>query len=114
MVNEPSVFESLKFYCILNSVLKLSCHDFGKKKNSSCIQMRFIFCCSIFRETSEEIKYGDITIPKSCGVVAPIYLIAHDPKCFPDPEEFRPERYYVIYIDYLAEPRSAVGRAPDL
>lgn len=35
----------------------------------------------------------DYTIPKGMKVFIPIYAIHHDEQIYPDPEEFKPERF---------------------
>lgn len=73
---------------------------------------------NIFREAAEEMKYEDITIPKGSGILAPVYIISHDPKCFPEPEEFRPERFAVenkadlsssLFLSFGFGPRNCLG-----
>ncbi|KAF9449661.1 cytochrome P450 [Macrolepiota fuliginosa MF-IS2] len=43
--------------------------------------------------TSNEDVYGGIYIPKDCIVFANAYAMLHDEENFPDPEEFKPERF---------------------
>ncbi|GFQ86305.1 cytochrome P450 3A8, partial [Trichonephila clavata] len=47
------------------------------------------------RVASEDYKLGDtgIVIPKHTTVTIPTYAIHRDPKYFPDPEKFDPDRY---------------------
>ena len=43
------------------------------------------------REAGAEI--GGYQIPQKCHVVANLYAAMHDPDVFPEPNEFRPERF---------------------
>ncbi|CAG5121361.1 unnamed protein product [Candidula unifasciata] len=45
------------------------------------------------RKAAETRKYGHITIPKGAVVIIPIFLVLKDPKHFPDPEKFDPDRF---------------------
>ncbi|KAH9509394.1 hypothetical protein Btru_045782 [Bulinus truncatus] len=45
------------------------------------------------RVAAETKTYGNITIPKGAAVFIPIFSILKDPKHFPDPDKFDPERF---------------------
>ncbi|XP_059172327.1 cytochrome P450 3A24-like [Physella acuta] len=45
------------------------------------------------RKAAQTKTYGKITIPKGAGVWIPIFAILTDPKHYPDPEKFDPERF---------------------
>jgi cytochrome P450 len=47
----------------------------------------------IMRTITEEIKLGDYTIPKGVTAYVLISRLHYDPNVFPDPFEFRPERF---------------------
>lgn len=59
---------------------------------------------------------GKYTLPKGTDVTIPILFMGHDPKLFPDPETFRPERFLAenivsetnpyAYIPFSAGPRN--------
>ncbi len=44
------------------------------------------------RTCNEDYKYKDMIIPKGTVWGACIYALHHDPKIYPDPEKFDPER----------------------
>ncbi|CAL1529342.1 unnamed protein product [Lymnaea stagnalis] len=45
------------------------------------------------RMAAETRTYGTITIPKGAGVMIPIFAVLKDPKNYPDPEKFDPDRF---------------------
>ncbi|XP_055890424.1 cytochrome P450 3A24-like [Biomphalaria glabrata] len=45
------------------------------------------------RRAAETRKYGNITIPKGAGVIIPLDMVMRDPKHYPDPEKFDPDRF---------------------
>lgn len=45
------------------------------------------------RQAAETKTYGQVTIPKGAAVLIPIFLVLKDPKHFPDPEKFDPDRF---------------------
>ena len=48
------------------------------------------------REANEDYELGDtgITLKKDSVVAIPIHAIHHDPEFYPNPHQFRPERFY--------------------
>ena len=48
---------------------------------------------SVFHAASTDIKAGDHIIPENTNIIPLIGEIMNDPKNFPDPEKFDPERY---------------------
>lgn len=47
----------------------------------------------IARKITEEVTAGGYTLPKGCNVTIAPYLMGRDPKIFPDPLKFIPERF---------------------
>ena len=45
------------------------------------------------RICGSDTKIGDIDVPKDMLLTIPIYAIHHDPKIWPEPEEFNPYRF---------------------
>ena len=48
---------------------------------------------ALSRRTHQDISVGKTVIPKGTFVYVPIFLLHRDPKVYPDPECFRPERW---------------------
>ncbi|PVD38386.1 hypothetical protein C0Q70_01000 [Pomacea canaliculata] len=67
------------------------------------------------RVASEEVTIKGITIPKGAAVMIPITNVMKDPEYFPEPDKFKPERFYegsVDPISFLAfgyGPRLCIG-----
>lgn len=46
------------------------------------------------RVSKTSVEIGSVTIPKGTVVVVPVFAIQRDPDLWPNPEEFKPERYF--------------------
>ena len=75
---------------------------------------------SYMREPTEDFEVGEYSIPKGSIVFVSPYLLGHDPRFFPDPEEFRPERFSKenekdivpgSYVPFAAGPRVCLGKS---
>lgn len=65
-----------------------------------------------------QIPDTNTVIPKGCQMFVPIYAFHHDPEYFPEPEEFRPERFseenrknipQYAYMPFGHGPRVCIG-----
>lgn len=45
------------------------------------------------RRADRDVEIGGYRVPKGVTVVMDIWAVHHDPRFYPDPEEFRPERW---------------------
>ncbi|XP_068226086.1 cytochrome P450 3A40-like [Palaemon carinicauda] len=74
----------------------------------------------ITRDTNADYQLGDYLIPKDTNILIPVWQIHHDPKLWPDPFKFDPdrfspeakaseERHPMSYIPFGAGPRSCPG-----
>ncbi|XP_032418625.1 cytochrome P450 3A40-like isoform X1 [Xiphophorus hellerii] len=70
------------------------------------------------RMTKETVKVKGITIPKNMIVMIPVYALHRDPELWPDPEEFKPERFSkenkqsinpYTYLPFGIGPRNCLG-----
>ncbi|XP_043401750.1 cytochrome P450 4V2 [Chelonia mydas] len=73
---------------------------------------------SFARTTSEDCHIRGFKIPKGTEVVIVTYALNRDPEVFPDPEEFRPERFFpenssgrhiYAYVPFSAGSRNCIG-----
>ncbi|MEX2558682.1 MAG: cytochrome P450 [Pirellulales bacterium] len=70
------------------------------------------------RQAVTDIELGGYVLPKGCQVLVSPYVLHHDPRSFPDPERFDPERFSLgraesipqfAYIPFGAGPRVCIG-----
>jgi cytochrome P450 len=47
----------------------------------------------VARHLAEAVELGGYVIPAGCTLMVSIYLVHNDPETYPQPEEFRPERF---------------------
>jgi len=73
---------------------------------------------TIPRITKKEFNYGPITIPKDTRTSVNIWAIHHDPKNWPEPEKFMPERFLSnkgdnnlhAWMPFASGPRNCIGQ----
>jgi cytochrome P450 len=70
------------------------------------------------RVASADYEYNGITIKKGQVIMASIYAMHHDPDIYPEPEQFRPERFdeahkkardNEAYMPFSFGPRNCIG-----
>ncbi|XP_066991670.2 cytochrome P450 4C1 [Anabrus simplex] len=70
------------------------------------------------RQTTRELKLSTCTVPEGCMVFIPLYFVHRDPRFFPDPERFDPDRFLpersqerhpYSYVPFGAGQRMCVG-----
>ncbi|KAF6203283.1 hypothetical protein GE061_003701 [Apolygus lucorum] len=70
----------------------------------------------MFRVCTKEYTFPDgTTIPKGTAINIPVYSLHHDPKYFPEPEKFKPERFEQpitrgAYSPFGDGPRICIGK----
>jgi cytochrome P450 len=72
------------------------------------------------RQAREDTEIGGYPVPRGSEVVLWIYRTHHDPRWYPDPEAFRPERFApgeeanlprLAYAPFGAGPRTCIGKS---
>lgn len=72
------------------------------------------------RRSAEEVEIGGFTLPPGSEIVLWIYMTHHDPRWFPEPLSFRPERFTPeneqklpknAYVPFGAGPRVCIGKS---
>ncbi|CAO1428771.1 unnamed protein product [Diamesa tonsa] len=72
------------------------------------------------RKLSNDVTVDDITMPKDSNVIIGVYFMGRDPKIFPDPLIFNPDRFNVetsyetnnsfSFVPFSAGPRNCIGQ----
>ncbi|KAH8273463.1 hypothetical protein KR018_002460 [Drosophila ironensis] len=70
------------------------------------------------RKVLEDLQVGKLTIPKGTAINCLIYMLHRDPKNFPEPEKFDPERFLLnekqmhpfAFAGFSAGPRNCIGQ----
>ncbi|XP_078414720.1 cytochrome P450 3A30-like [Cetorhinus maximus] len=72
----------------------------------------------IERVCKKDVQLNGVTVPKGTVVMVPAYVLHHDPAYWPEPEEFRPERFSKenkesrdanIFLPFGVGPRNCIG-----
>ncbi|XP_067911918.1 cytochrome P450 3A21-like isoform X2 [Heterodontus francisci] len=72
----------------------------------------------INRVCKKDVQLNGISVPKGTVVMVPAYVLHHDPAYWPEPEEFRPERFSkanresrdpCIFLPFGVGPRNCIG-----
>ncbi|XP_009675001.2 cytochrome P450 4V2 [Struthio camelus] len=106
-----------------NSERPVTMEDLKKLWYLECIvkeALRLFPSVPLFARTLREDCYiKGYQVPKGTNVLVATYALHRDPEIFPDPEEFRPERFFpencrgrhpYAYVPFSAGPRNCIGQ----
>ncbi|KAK1341777.1 hypothetical protein QTO34_016526 [Cnephaeus nilssonii] len=106
-----------------NSDRHVTLEDLKKLKYLECVIKEtlriFPSVPIIARELNEDCDVGGYNITKGSQLLIIPYALHRDPKYFPDPEEFKPERFFpenstgrhpYAYVPFSAGPRNCIGQ----
>ncbi|XP_025063520.1 cytochrome P450 4V2-like isoform X3 [Alligator sinensis] len=98
-------------------------HDLKKLRYLECVvkeALRLFPSVPFFARTlSQDCYIRGFKVPKGTNAIIVSYALHRDPGVFPDPEEFRPERFFpenssgrhpYAYIPFSAGPRNCIGQ----
>ncbi|KAI9563276.1 hypothetical protein GHT06_010734 [Daphnia sinensis] len=109
---------------------------FGGDQDRPCTtndvsELKYLECCIketlrlypsvafVMRSLTEDVEIGGYTIPAGVTVAPSFYAIHHNPCVYPDPEAFKPERFFpensigrhpYAFIPFSAGPRNCIGQ----
>ncbi|RXG69178.1 cytochrome P450 4V2, partial [Armadillidium vulgare] len=99
--------------------------------SSDIREMKYLECCikeslrlfpsvpAFGRELNEDVIIEGYTVPKGTSTMIFVYQLHRDPEVFPDPNTYKPERFFpenyanrspYAYIPFSAGPRNCIGR----
>ncbi|KAB7505398.1 Cytochrome P450 97B2, chloroplastic [Armadillidium nasatum] len=99
--------------------------------SSDIREMKYLECCikeslrlfpsvpAFGRELNEDVIIDGYTVPKGTSTVIFAYQLHRDPEVFPEPNTFKPERFFpenyanrspYAYIPFSAGPRNCIGQ----
>ncbi|XP_074011149.1 cytochrome P450 4V2 [Numenius arquata] len=106
-----------------NTERPVTMDDLKKLRYLECVvkeALRLFPSVPLFARTLREDCYiRGYQVPKGTNVVVITYALHRDPEIFPDPEEFRPERFFpenckgrhpYAYVPFSAGPRNCIGQ----
>jgi cytochrome P450 len=88
MAREPRVVAN-----IVDEIRRGDGHEYLTATVQEILRWRPVLSTSAPRLVKEPITIGGWTYPPGVGLLASAYLVHHDPNIYPDPYEFRPERF---------------------
>ncbi|KAL7646992.1 UNVERIFIED_CONTAM: hypothetical protein RMT77_002249 [Armadillidium vulgare] len=99
--------------------------------SSDIREMKYLECCikeslrlfpsvpAFGRELNEDVIIEGYTVPKGTSTMIFVYQLHRDPEVFPDPNTYKPERFFpenyanrspYAYIPFSAGPRNCIGQ----
>ncbi|RXG57808.1 cytochrome P450 4V2 [Armadillidium vulgare] len=99
--------------------------------SSDIREMKYLECCikeslrlfpsvpAFGRELNEDVIIDGYTVPKGTSTMIFVYQLHRDPEVFPDPNTYKPERFFpenyanrspYAYIPFSAGPRNCIGQ----
>ncbi|XP_030648902.1 cytochrome P450 4V7 [Chanos chanos] len=101
----------------------VSMEDLKKLRYLECVikeSLRLFPAVPLFaRSICDDCQINGFKVPKGVNAVIIPYALHRDPRYFPDPEEFRPERFFpenstgrhpYAYLPFSAGPRNCIGQ----
>jgi cytochrome P450 family 4 len=122
--NCPKVQETL--YEALTSEFNANQVDFKKLLSNKYLDACIKECLRLFppvpeilRELTEDVKICGFDIPKGVSTVIHLFELHRDPKLYPDPEKYDPNRFIdsnleknppFSFVPFSAGPRNCIGQ----